>query len=225
VSEIDAPIYAVLLDADGYEDQIIDQADICCNLILFQFAHLSVVEYLMTRTVRSDSSQIPQHSYVEVSPQVTISCLLYLVRREEPHLLARHPILERKFSRRLVWGEAVPVLRNSLLQFTVIYRPTFYHMSRGNQTLSLKGLTGHRERSRTTDLLSSAIYKQQKTLPMLSVLLDLGEVYVDGIASRVFVAAAFGFEQAKISTAQRDRGRNGRNHICSQVARGNFLTK
>jgi hypothetical protein len=81
VFEIDAPIYTVLLDADGYEDQIIDQAYIRCNLILinhssslFQFAHLSVVEYLMTRTVRSDSSQ---HSYVEVSPQVTISCPLY----------------------------------------------------------------------------------------------------------------------------------------------------
>lgn len=84
VSEIDAPLHAVLLDADGYEGQIIDQAYICCNLILinhssslFQFAHLSIVEYLMTRTVRSDSSQIPQHSYVEVSPQVTITCLLY----------------------------------------------------------------------------------------------------------------------------------------------------
>lgn len=120
---------------------IIDPAyvlDICSNLVLvnhslslFQFAHLSVVEYLMTRTVRRDSTQIQEYSPVQVSTQVTLSCLsylLYLFRRVGSRSLARHPILCRKFS------QSVPTLRYSLLQFAVTYWPTFYHMSRENQT-------------------------------------------------------------------------------------------
>lgn len=59
--------------------------------------------------------------------------------------------------------------------------------------------------------------------PARSVLVDPEELYVDGVASRAFVAAAFGFEQVLGSLLDNEiERRNDRNHTCSQVARDNL---
>jgi hypothetical protein len=86
-----------------------------------------------------------------------------------------------------------------------------------------RALTAYRERTRNVGFLSPKMNREQMAPPARSVLVDPEELYVDGVASRAFVAAAFGFEQVLGSLPDNEiERRNDRNHTCSQLARDNL---
>jgi hypothetical protein len=134
MAQFASTIRAVSIDPDGTQDKVVDKEyilSICSNLVLanevassFQFAHLSVMEYLRTRMFTSSRRQ--EYGDAEVASQMVVSSLSYikLVSLERKTMVARRPSLSRRYG-----SVRVPTLRYSFSQFAVLYWPTYYRKS------------------------------------------------------------------------------------------------
>jgi hypothetical protein len=85
MSTVTAVLDAISIDSDGTRDSEVTVefvVHICSNLVVvdessnnFQFAHLSVVEYLQTRVIPKSDPPDKEYSFGHVSTEVAITCL------------------------------------------------------------------------------------------------------------------------------------------------------
>lgn len=218
-------IRAISIDPDGTQDKVVDKEyilNICSNLVLaneadssFQFAHLSVVEYLRTRMFASSTRQ--EYGDAEVASQMVVSSLSYinLVVLERKIVPKRRPSISRRNS-----SNTVPTLGYSVSQFMVVYWPTYYKkglemgisdtaiqlfqqsmLSASPSETFMAWIDTFRQ---VQDLYGDMTFREPNLLTVTSMNLTSvelsitrivpSELYAGGFPNRALAAAAFGLE-------------------------------